>query len=278
MSRTSADVRKEQKQRTAVARGAKKSKPRKSGESGGSQFPPPPQGGPGDLGSSGDGTPKRATTPLTAVGRDPRVDLLPKEVHIDRRARATARRAWLGVVVVAVVTVLLIGGATINSVRSGSDLKAAQDETNSLLLQQQKYSEVRDVERQSTLIQAGQTVGGSTEIDWQKYLSEVQGYLPSDVVISGLTIDSAVPMTTYEQAKVPLQGERIATVDIKVVSASLPSVPDWTERLSKLTGYVDSTMTTITKQTGDGATGYLASITLHINEKAYDDKYAEGKR
>lgn len=278
MSRTSADVRKEQKQRTAVAQGAKKTKLRGRGESGGAQLPPqPPQNGPGDLGPSGGRAPKRAPQPVAAVGRDPRVDLLPKEVHIDRRARATARRAWLGVVIVAVVTVLFIAGATVNSVRSGSDLKAAQDETSSLLLQQQKYSEVRDVERESTLIEAGQQVGGSTEIDWQKYLSEVQGYLPGDVAISGLTVDSAVPMTTFEQAKVPLQGERIATLDVKVVSASLPSVPDWTERLSKLTGYVDSTITTITKQTGDGATGYLASITLHINEKAYDDKYAEDK-
>ncbi|MFZ7087337.1 hypothetical protein [Curtobacterium sp. RRHDQ10] len=278
MSRTSADVRKEQKQRPPAAQGTKKNRLRRRGDSGGADVPPqPPQDGPGEFGPSGGRPPKRTAASTTAVGRDPRVDLLPKEVHVDRRARATARRAWLGVVVVAVVTVLLIGGATVNSVRSGSDLKAAQDETNSLLLQQQKYSEVRDVERQSTLIEAGQQVGGSTEIDWQKYLTEVQGYLPSDVAIGGLTIDSAVPMATFEQAKVPLQGERVATVDIKVVSASLPSVPDWTERLSKLRGYVDSTITTITKQTGDGATGYRASITLHINEKAYDDKYAEDK-
>ncbi|KQO63642.1 hypothetical protein [Curtobacterium sp. Leaf261] len=274
MSRAEADVRKDQKQRTSAAPRSRNAKSSKA-DKGGSGMPPlrPPFDGQGAADAP---APKgKAAAAVVLVGREPRVDLLPTEVHVDRKERATARRAWLGVIVVGVVVVLAIGGVTVNGLRSQTDLAGAQNETSALLLQQQKYSEVRDVERESTLITAGQAVGGSTEIDWQKYLTELNASLPSGVSITGLSIDSATPLTTYVQATTPLQGQRIATLQIAVSSPTIPSVPDWTSGLSTLTGYVDSSITSISRE--GTADNYTASITLHINEKAYDGKYAEGK-
>ncbi|PYY51637.1 hypothetical protein [Curtobacterium sp. MCBD17_023] len=219
--------------------------------------------------------------PGVTPGREPRVDLLPVEVHLDRRGRAIARRMWFGAGLVAALVVLGTAAATIQSMGARSDLAAAQAETASIQQQQQQYGEVRRVEQDTALARAGQQVGGSTEIDWQSTLSTVQQLLPQGVVITALNIESSSPMQSFDQSTAPLQGARVATLNVTVSSPSIPSVPDWTERLTNLTGYVDSNIDTITRgsATGDGAaaaTGtYQASITLHVDSEAYDGKYAE---
>lgn len=217
--------------------------------------------------------PSKAGKGAAVVGGEPRVDLLPIEVHIGRRQRALARRAWLGVVVVGVAAALAIAGAGLSAAQSASELASAESETNALLQQQQKYGEVRSTEQQSALIEAGQRVGGATEIDWSTYIAGLQRALPSGVTISSLGVDSAGPISAYTQSSTPLQGQRIATISVTVDSPTIPSVPDWTDSLSALPGYVDSSIASITKQSSGG---YTADITVHINEKAYDGKYAKG--
>jgi Tfp pilus assembly protein PilN len=230
--------------------------------------------------------PERTVRPTKNVpgvtpGREPRVDLLPVEVHLDRRGRAIARRMWFGAGLVAALVVLGTAAATIQSMGARSDLAAAQGETASIQQQQQQYGEVRRVEQDTALARAGQEVGGSTEIDWQSTLGQVQQLLPDGVVITALSIDSSSPVQTFDQSTAPLQGSRVATLNVTVSSPSIPSVPDWTDRLEKLTGYVDSNIDSITRGTvgGDAASStsgaYQASITLHLDGKAYDGKYAE---
>jgi hypothetical protein len=219
--------------------------------------------------------PRRPAKGEAVVGGEPRVDLLPAEVHVERRQRALARRAWIGVVLLVVVVALAVGAASLTTAQSTSDLASAESETNTLLQQQQQYAEVRSAEQQSSLIEAGQRVGGATEIDWNAYVSELQAALPTGVAIASLGIDSASPISAYAQPTTPLQGQRIATVTVTVTSPTIPSVPDWTDRLSTLRGYVDSTISSITKQSS--ANSYTADITIHINDEAYDGKYAKGE-
>jgi hypothetical protein len=218
---------------------------------------------------------RRAAKGEAIVGGEPRVDLLPAEVHIGRRQRSFARRAWLGVVVVGVAVALAVAGAGLNAMQAASELASAEGETNTLLQQQQKYAEVRATEQQSALIEAGQGVGAATEVDWNAYISELKAALPVGVSIASLGIDSAGPTTAYAQSSTPLQGQRIATITVTVNSPTIPSVPDWTDSLRKLRGYVDSSIASITKQSAEN--GYTADITIHINEKAYDGKYAKGE-
>jgi len=209
------------------------------------------------------------------VGAEPRVDLLPVEVHVGRRQRALARRAWLGVVVVGVLIALATAGAGLHAARSAAGLTSAEGETNSLLQQQQKYAEVRTTEQQSALIQAGQQVGAATEIAWKPYVSELQTALPSGVTIGALGIDAAGPTAAYAQSTTPLEGQRTATITATVNSPNIPSVPEWTDSLRGLRGYVDSSITSISRQSSTN--GYTADITIHINEQAYDGKYAKGE-
>jgi hypothetical protein len=210
------------------------------------------------------------------IGLAPRVDLLPTEVHVDRRERAVTRRAWLGVVVVGALVVLATGAAYTVSARSATELSSSQSATAALLREEQSFNEVKQVQQATSLIRAGQAVGGSTEIDWGTYLDRVQASLPTGVTITGVSIDSASALATYTQATAPLQGSRIATLTFTASSPTLPSIPVWLDALKTLPGYTDANANSVTLAT-DSSSGYTANITIHINTAAYDDKYVPKK-
>ncbi|MBA8989125.1 hypothetical protein FHW23_000357 [Curtobacterium pusillum] len=217
--------------------------------------------------------PKPSHKTLLVIGGVPRADLLPPEVLVHRRQRATVRRGWLGVIVVAAVVALGVGLSTMDNVSSAAQLRVAQDEGTSLLQQQGQYSEVRKVESRTALAEAGQAVGGAPEIDWSGYLDKVQASLPTGVTIVGVTVDSASPLESYEQPTTPLQGERVATLTFEADSPTLPSIPDWLDSVHGLTGFVDANANAVTLNSETGH--YTVDMTLHINEKAFDGKYAE---
>lgn len=219
--------------------------------------------------------PARLPRTDVVVGGEPRVDLLPAEVHTDRRQRDLARRAWLGVAGVGVVVALAVGAAGLHTMQATTRLSSAEAETNSLLQQQQQFAPVRVAEQQSALIEAGQEVAGATEVDWQSYVSGLRGVLPPGVTITTLGIETAGPLAPYPQASTPLQGRRIGTVTATVTSTTIPSGPEWTDSISGLQGYVDSTISSITRQSSGN--GYTADITVHIDERAYDGVYTKAK-
>lgn len=207
-----------------------------------------------------------------SVGYEPRVDLLPIEVHIERKQRAVVRRAWLVVVLIAVLAVLGTGAAYSASVSAAADLATEQGRSVALLKQEQGYAEVKQVQAKSALIEAGQEVGGSTEIDWGTTLERIQASLPAGVSITGVQVDSATPLQSFTQATAPLQGARIATVTVTATSTELPSIPVWITSLGKLPGYVDANANSVTLST-DATAGYTTNLTIHLDTDAYDGKY-----
>jgi Tfp pilus assembly protein PilN len=218
--------------------------------------------------------PKAGRASAVTTIREPRVNLLPIEVHVDRRERTTARRAWIGVGVAVAVVLLATGAAVAHQLDSASSLAAAQEATSSLLAQQQRYAEVRSTEADTQLLESAQAVGGSTEVDWETTLSGVRAALPEGVGITAMTIDSADATQVFEQSSVPLQGARIATMTLTVQTTTIPSVPDWNDRLSSVVGYAGSTISSISLNEDSGE--YTAVVELALDEAAYDGKYTEG--
>ncbi|ARC55738.1 hypothetical protein AS850_01435 [Frondihabitans sp. 762G35] len=205
------------------------------------------------------------------AGAEPRVDLLPPEVRAERRSGQMVGRAWLAVGVVAALVVIGTGSATLYSASAKSKLADSQAQTGELLAQQTKYKDVRTYQAQSTLVSAAQSVGGSTEIDWNTYLAKVQASLPTGVTITSVTIDSTDPLKAYAQATTPLQGERVATLTFTATSAELPAVPTWLDDLTKLPGYTDASPGSVAF---DASTKlYTANITMHITQAAYSGRY-----
>lgn len=232
----------------------------------------PIAGGPADV------RPRRGPrgTQQLVIGGVPRVDLLPPEVHVHRRQRGNVRRAWAGVVLVALVAGIGAGAASLTRSAAADDLATAQAETLSLQQQQQQFRDVRTTESASALLRSAQTVGGATEIDWSATLAAIEDRLPAGVVITAVTIDSATAEDPYAQSDDPLQPQRVATVTLDATSATLPSVPAWISALRDLRGFTDATANSVTKGNTAGD-GYTVNMTIHLDEKAYDDRYAEKK-
>ncbi len=213
----------------------------------------------------GDGSP-------AALGGEPRVSLLPAEVHDFHRARLVRRRL-VGFFIVAVIVVAAgVAGAFVLSTAAQAARDAAQAETLALVTQEAEYAELRKVQSGIALVEAGQLVGASTEIDWKTYLENLQETLPDGVVITSVGIDTASPFADYAQSGVPLEGSRVATVTFAANSPSLPSIPVWLDGLATLTGFADATPGSLAQQS-DGS--YVVNITMHINSDAFALRFAE---
>lgn len=209
-------------------------------------------------------------TETFTIGGEPRVDLLPPEIRVQRNAAAIRRRLGYGVVLLIVLVVGGSGAAGLEAIQAQASLATEQALTTSLLVQQRQYIQVRSVQDEVSLIQAAQQVGTSTEIDWKKYLSEVQATLPANVTLDTVTIDSASPLTEYAQATAPLQGARVATLSFTAKSPTLPEVPAWLNALTTLPGYTDASPGSVTLASGV----YTVDITMHINQAAYTNRFA----
>ncbi|WP_104131541.1 hypothetical protein [Cryobacterium sp. M91] len=220
-------------------------------------------------------TSKKPTDELV-LGAEPRMDLLPPEVRLLKKVKATRRR--LGGVLLAVLVLVGagVGASSWHALQSQAELAAARERTTELLASQSKYSEVQKVQAALDTTLVARQFGASTEIDWKAYLAQVLALVPSTVTVDTLSIDSASPLVPYEQAASPLLNARVATIRILFTSPDATSVPAWLERMSTLPGYADSLPAAITR-TDTGL--YTVDFVLHVNEGAFSGRFAtaEGK-
>ncbi|WP_158865653.1 hypothetical protein [Leifsonia sp. AG29] len=214
---------------------------------------------------------KSAPRAGTTLPVEPRVDLLPPEVKAARRNDAIARRLLLALVIVIAIVAASIGGSTVLAIQANATLATTQAEAVSLTRQQQKYAKVRGVQSQIALTQAGQQVGAATEIDWEAFLDKVRATAGAGVAITGITLDSASPLAAYQQPSVPLEGARVATVTIDAKTPSLDNVSAWLAQLATLPAVADVAPGAVTLDT----TGYTASAILHLDQSAFDGRFAQ---
>lgn len=209
-----------------------------------------------------------------AVGGAPRVDLMPPEIRLKRSQLRTRRSLRLALFAVFVLVVVACGGAWAWAALAQTSLASAQAEQDGLVAQQAKYSKVTTIQDAITLIQAGQTVGDATEIDWQDYLTKLQATLPAGVALATVSIGTADPMTAYAQSTTPLEGNRIATLAFTATSPSLPSIPVWLDGLKTLPGFVDATPGQVSLTNGV----YSADVTMHIGPDAFANRFDPKKK
>ncbi|TFD24858.1 hypothetical protein [Cryobacterium sp. TMS1-13-1] len=220
-------------------------------------------------------TSKKPTDELV-LGAEPRMDLLPPEVRLLKKVKATRRRLGGLLLAVLVLVGAGVGASSWYALQSQAELAAARERTTELLASQSKYSEVQKVQAALDTTLVARQFGASTEIDWKAYLAQVLALVPSTVTVDTLSIDSASPLVPYEQAASPLLNARVATIRILFRSPDATSVPAWLERMSTLPGYADSLPAAITR-TDAGL--YTVDFVLHVNEGAFSGRFAtaEGK-
>lgn len=214
---------------------------------------------------------KKRPNGVIAIGGLPRVDLLPPEVRLERHAAVNVRRAWTGVVGLAVLVGVASATAALYNQSANNTLLAAQNQTAVLSGQSAKYSSVKTIQGKVDMIDAARKVGGSTDIDWPSYLAKVQATLPTGMTLSTVSITSASPVVAYAQSTTPLQGQRIGTLTFAATSAELPAVPTWLTNLGSLPGFADASAGTVSLSSGV----YTSNVVVHINEKALSNAYAK---
>lgn len=203
------------------------------------------------------------------VGGQPRANLLPPEIVLKRAQLKTRRALRVGVFFVFVATVAACVGvwtlASVSQVR----LDAAQAQQQALINEQLQYGEVREVQSTIATIQAGQQVGGSTEIDWRAYLTLLQESLPAGVALQTVTMESGTPMSAFSQPDTPLQGARVAALTFTATSPTLLTTSDWLRALATLPGFVDATPGSVKQEAG----AYTAQVLMHIDSAAFSMRF-----
>jgi len=203
------------------------------------------------------------------VGAQPRANLLPPEVILKRKQLKTRRALRFGVLLVAAAVVAGCIGSFGFAAAAQLQLSVADSARQQLVTKQSTYSEVTQLTDTIDLIQAGQQVGGSTEIAWRDYLVALQKTLPAGVTLKTVAIESATPMSSYQQSNAPLQGARVAGLTFTATSAVLPSIPDWLRAMAKLDGFVDAIPGSVKLENGV----YTTEVLMHINTKAFSLRF-----
>ena len=210
-----------------------------------------------------------------ALGGEPRVSLLPSEVNDFHKARAVRQRLVVAVFAVLAIVVAGVAGSYFLSMTAQASLLASRATTDSLVAQESQFTDLRQVQAGIALVQAGQLVGDSTEIEWKTYLEKLQATLPAGVTINNVDIDSSTPFQDFAQSSIPLQGSRVATLTFTAISPTLPTIPSWLDGLAKLVGFGDAVPNSVVIQ-ADGS--YLVNITMHINSDAFANRFPEAKK
>jgi Tfp pilus assembly protein PilN len=210
-----------------------------------------------------------------AIGGEPRVHLLPADVTDRKKIKGLKRRLLFAGAVVLVVVAGGYGVATFGLSNAQSQLTSAQATTTQLLAEQSKYGEVTKVNSDSSAILQAQKTTTAQEILWAPYLASVEATLPANATITDAAGSIDAPFggaaSTSGTSTVPLQGPRIATLDLTVAMLQA-DVPTWLTTLPTLKGFVDATPDSVTATTG----GYYAVVvTLHINAKAVSGRFTK---
>lgn len=217
------------------------------------------------------GAPAAPAGQALLVGASPRVDLMPPEIRLKRSQLRTRRSLRMVLVGVVVVTLVACGGAFAWNTVTQTSLLLAHAQQQGLLAQQAKFGQVTTVSDQIALIQAGQRVGTSTEVQWGPFITQLRGALPAGTSLLAVTVTGASPVASFDQPTAPLLGGRIASLSVQTRSQQLPSAADIIAGMQTLTGYSDISPVTVTYS--DGV--YESSFTLHIGTAALDNRFAK---
>jgi hypothetical protein len=206
-----------------------------------------------------------------AVGGPPRADLLPPEVKEEKVAKAQRRRLF-GIVMLVIIAVGAgYALASVTAATSQLMLEIENERTAALLAEQTQFSEVRSLRSQVDSAKSAETILLETEIDWNEYLSLVEGTLPPGAMIETAAVISSTTTAPLGAPSNILQGQRVAEVLITVRSATSLDVATWMENLSEIRGFAGVIPNTVTREISGG---YTSTVLLQLNEEAYALRFA----
>ena len=202
--------------------------------------------------------------PKQAPRAMPQVSLLPVEVRGQGQARRVRGLMVVGVLAVAAAVGGGVASASATAADADARSAAASDRLSAAAAQLAKFRDVQSLQQRVALGQAAVRVGGSTAIDWQRWIGLLEADMPAGFTVTNVQADSATPFAAYEQGESPLEKPRAATVRITADTASIDQLPVWLRQLKGVPGYAD-----LTVDVADSETGHTVQVTVHLTTAAY---------
>jgi hypothetical protein len=214
--------------------------------------------------------PKRAIgakqSDILLISGPPRVHLLPPEVHERKKSRELRRRLGFGLVGAIVLVAIATGLATVSMFGAQAALVVQQDQASSLASQAVKYSVVTRAQTDTEAIKHAQTMSMTNEVSWAPYIANIQKTLSPGMTITD--VKASLEPSSGAPPLLPLQGPRVATLDIKVTTPQA-SIEAWLNQLPSLKGFVDATPGSVSLTEGQ----YTVDVVIHINKKALANRF-----
>ena len=207
-----------------------------------------------------------------ALGGEPRVNLLPPEVALRKKARGV-RRGLIALVIA--VVVLVAGGyafAAFRSIEAQAGLAVAQQRTQGLLTDQLKYTDVTLVTGNVQAVKDARTVGTSTEVAWNDYYVKIRDILPVGAALETFTVDGRAPWEPEFLPAGPLREPRAATITFVLVANAPIDYQAFAKKLAAIDGFADASPDVL-EQNG----AYKATFTLTLNTDALSGRFPAGQ-
>lgn len=225
--------------------------------------------------------PDQPAAPLTPVENSRRIvpifaNLMPTEVVDTRRGRR-ARGLTLTGLILLVVAIAGVYAVTWMQTSSAQDeLDDTQAQVAELKRQQNKFSEVVQIQTDSKLLEQQLTRLMASDLSWSAVLSDIRAAVPSGTDVTAVSV-TLTPKeenaTNTENAGLPSESKEklIGTVGITGVAPSKPVIAAFLDALSKVDGLADPYITSITETEN----GRQFTMRLALNGKVLGGRFDE---
>ena len=204
------------------------------------------------------------------LGGEPRVDLLPPEVELLKKARAQRRILGLLVVLAIVAVAAAFGLATLRATAAQLGLASAQERTLALIDEQAQYAEAARVTRVLSTIEQTRAESTQWEIVWADVLDAVSA-VTSPSGFASWNATSRVPWEPELTPSGPLREPRVGTLVFTVVSDLPIDARALMAALGRIEGVVDASLDVreLVPDTGK----FQTTITLNLGADALADRF-----
>jgi Tfp pilus assembly protein PilN len=173
-----------------------------------------------------------------------RADLLPAEIVVSRRERATKRRVVIGLALVLASLIAGYGFSWLQTHNANDDLSAAQNQIVTLTQKQQEFGPLVQAQAKSAQVQDMLSGLMAHDLDWAKLLAEVRSKASGGVAVANITgtvsngaAVGAVSPTSSGLGVLNASGQaQVGTLTISGTAPSKDAVAAFVDRLGGVTG------------------------------------------
>jgi Tfp pilus assembly protein PilN len=188
-------------------------------------------------------------------GSSARANFLPPSVLVQRESQRVRRQLFsLSVTTIVIAALAFIGSSTISF--SGTLLESdAELRLSQVKAAQAEYLEIVELERQIRFFEAARLVAAARDIDYQRFLTSLEGILPEGAVLLSVEINpSASPVTSVD-------GSVTYSIDVllSLRARDFASLQQFSGRLGASDGFVTSSLQSI-KSDEQGVTANLTAV------------------